>query len=431
MKRRIALFAVLFLFVLLCGCDDNYDNSAYYSAMTANRDVSLSEPMMPMNIGGIIVDTTRGKNTLNDFITYSDLIVVGRVKSIYSAQQDPLLYYSEMYLGLPEYLNCFVTCYEIVLSEVLKGGHSENEKIILTYPGNIETLKWTYRYGEPDALMNVGSDYLLFLNCRENNVTDEQHSCMSKKYSVFSISEDDLKCIETANPYKNPLDGMTLSSVRERVDDLLSHSEPKPTRGMEIESHYSDPQNYMCELTDNGCFASEFQLVNTADDIIAGTITDIEDFIGEVCYYSAEKTQCEGQVLTVRIRDSLKGDHGSGDEIKIFVRSDENRDAYLSPYEKGLDCVFFLACMDSVSPFHLSIGEFQAALLSNNGTIYNRANFTDEALTTGFIIIQPYYYMILFSECFTYEQLADTIKGYMVELPGRITYGEFCLTQNE
>jgi len=87
--------------------------------------------------------------------------------------------------------------------------------------------------------------------------------------------------------------------------------------------------------------------------------------------------------------------------------------------------------MGSVSTFHLNIGEFQAALLSNNGTIYNRANLTDEALTTGFIIINPYYYMILFSECFTYEQLTDTIKNCMVELPGRITYGEFCLTQNE
>jgi len=202
MKRRIALFAVLFLLVLLCGCEDNYDNSAYYSAMTANRDVSLSEPMLPMNIGGIIVDTTRGKNTLDGFIKHSDLIVVGRVKSIYSEQQNPLLYYSEMYLGLPEYLNSFVTCYEIVLSEVLKGGHSENEKIILIYPGNIETLKWTDRYGEPDSLMNIGSDYLLFLNCRENNVTDEQHTCASKRHSVYYVNEDDLKCKETLNRIK-------------------------------------------------------------------------------------------------------------------------------------------------------------------------------------------------------------------------------------
>lgn len=427
MKRRIALFAVLFLFVLLCGCEDNYDNSAYYSAMTANKDVSLSEPLLPMNVSGIQVNW-RDHRDLDGLVSESDLIAVGKVKSIYSARQEPLLYCGDT--SLRTYLSCYVTRYEITLSDVLKGGHSVGENIIFTYRGN-ETIKWLANYGEPDTVMNVDNDYLLFLKCGENSVTDEQHTYANRAYSIYPLTDGGLKCVDIPHKNREPLEDMTLSDVKERVTKLTRDSEPEPTEGMKTESYYSDPKNYMCELSSNGCFASEFQLVNTADDILAGTITDIEDFNGEVCFYSAEKTQCEGQVLTVRVKDSLKGSHGAGDEIKIFVRSDENRDAYLSPYQKGLDCVFFLACMDGVSTYHLSIGEFQAALLSDNGTIYNRANLTDEALTTGFIIINPYYYMILFSECFTYEQLTDTIKNCIVELPGRITYGEFCLTQNE
>jgi len=360
----------------------------------------------------------------------SDLIAVGKVKSVYSARQDPFLYAGYPDPDMRRYIRCYVTNYEITLSEVLKGGHSAGEDIIFSYGGN-DTIKWIYYFGEPDAVMNAGGEYLMFLDCGENSVTDEQHTYANKAYSIYPLTDGELKCVDV--PYKNrePLENMTLSDVRVRVSELIRDSEPEPTEGMKTESHYSDPKNYMCEQSDTSLFADEFQLVNTADDILLGTITDIEDFDGEVCYYSAGKTRCEGQVLTVRVKDSLKGSHGAGDKIKIFVRSDEKRDIYISPYEKGLDCVFFLVCMDGVSPYHLSIGEFQAALLSDNGTIYNRANLTDEALTTGFIIINPYYYMILFSECFTYEQLTDTIKNCMVELPGRITYGEFCLTQNE
>ncbi len=427
MKRRIALFAVLFLFVLLCGCEDNYDNSAYYSAMTANKDVSLSEPLLPMDVGGIYINSLAYAD-FDKLVSDSDLIAVGKVKSVYSARQDPFLY-----LGIPDadmrgYPLCYVTNYEITLSEVLKGGHSAGEDIIFTYYGN-DTIKWTHYYGEPDAVMNVGSEYLLFLECGENSVTDEQHTFANKVFFTYMVTDGGLKFSDKRG---EPLKDMTLSDVKERVSELTRDSEPEPTEGMKTESYYSDPQNYMCEQYDVGFFVDEFQLVNTADDILLGTITDIEDFDGEVCYYSAEKTRCEGQVLTIRVKDSLKGSHSAGDKIKLFARSDEKRDTYLSPYQKGLDCVFFLVCMDSVSPYHLSIGEFHAALLSDNGTIYNRANFSDEALTTGFI--RPpdnFYYQILFSECFTYEQLADTIKGCMVELPGRITYGEFCLTQNE
>ena len=136
-------------------------------------------------------------------------------------------------------------------------------------------------------------------------------------------------------------------------------------------------------------------------------------------------------MLTVKITENVKGTHKKGEKIKIFVRSDGEKDSSLGgEYVKGTEAVFFLSCLDALSSPHLMNGELQASIVLRDGVVYNRANYSKDAQNYGFIGPWTFNsYRILFSDCFTLEQLTEKIRAQIVELPNRMTYGEYLDSQ--
>ncbi|MDE7194806.1 MAG: hypothetical protein K2O14_12680, partial [Oscillospiraceae bacterium] len=320
-------------------------------------------------------------------------------------------------------------CYDLKLHEVIKGSHSAGEKITFTSPTDNRTLSWQGYLNYPDERMEIGRDYLVFLKCCENSFTDTEHNYTNKEYSIyivdndtFTLPENALTRVDLSTGSDNPLEGTTLTELRTMVT-----SDGAPTQGHMTDELYSDPLNYMTELTDTCCYQSEAELINTSDDIVVGKIVKSEEFNGEISFFSRDKSEVRGHMLTVTITENIKGAHKKGQNIKIFVRSDEEKDSLLGgEYVKGTEALFFLSCMDDLSSPHLMNGELQASIVLRDDVVYNRANYTESAQSYGFI--GPWTsnsYRILFSDCFTLEQLIEKIRAQIVELPNRITYGEY------
>lgn len=427
-------FILLFIFMsLFSGCDNEQENFDF-DALKANEEIQLDETEFPIHVNGFV--TWRGETSLSELITKSDLVAICTVDSIYPAEKSPLLYYGEYGFsnGLNQYVDCFVSCYDLTLREVLKGGHSAGEKITFTYPTDNRTFEWSGYLNYPDERMEMGKDYLVFLTCCENSFTDMEHKYTNKEYSIyiidndtFTLPENALTRVNSSTGTHNPLDGTTLTELRTMVT-----SDGAPTKGDMTDELYSDPLNYMTELTDTCCYQSEAELINTSDDIVVGKIVSAEEYNGEISFFSRDKSAVSGHMLTVKITENVKGAHKKGQKIKIFVRSDEEKDSSLGgEYVKVTEAVFFLSCMDSLSSPHLMNGELQASIVLRDGVVYNRANYTEEAQKRGFIgTWTRNAYRILFSDCFTREQLTEKIRTQIVELPNRMTYGEY-LTVNQ
>lgn len=427
MVKRFS-FILLFIFIsLFSGCDNEQENFDF-DALKANEEIQLDETEFPLPVNVFV--SWYGETTLTELINDSDLVAVCTVDSIYQAKKSPLLYYGEYgFSGIGQYVDCFVSCYDLTLREVLKGDHSAGEKITFTYPTDNRTLSWRGFLNYPDERMEIGQDYLVFLNCYENSFTDAEHNYTNKEYSIYIIDNDTFTLPENAltrvnysTGTDNPLEGTTLTELRAMITN-----DDDPTPGEIIDDFYSDPLNYMTELTDTCCYLSETQLINTSDDIVVGKIVSAEEYNGEISFFSRDKSEVSGHILTVKITENVKGAHKKGQKIKIFVRSDEEKDSLLGgEYVKGTEAVFFLSCMDALSSPHLMNGELQASIVLRDGVVYNRANYTEEAQKRGFIGTWTFNsYRILFSDCFTREQLIEKIRAQIVELPNRITYGEY------
>lgn len=424
--RRFSFILFIFIFVFSSGCNqDDFD----FDNLKANEEIQLNESEFPLSVNGFV--TWRGETTLNELITKSDLVAICTVDSIYPTEKSPLLYYGEHGFsnGINQYVDCFVSCYDLTLREVLKGDHLVGEKITFTYPTDNRTLSWPGYLNYPDERMKMGQDYLVFLKCCENSFTDTEHNYTNKEYSIyivdndtFTLPENALTRVDPSTGTDNPLEGITLTELRAMTGD-----DDSPTSGEMIDDFYSDPLNYMTELTDTCCYQSEAELINTSDDIVVGKIVKSEEFDGEISFFSRDKSAVGGHMLTVKITENIKGIHKTGQKIKIFVRSNEEKDSLLGgKYVKGTEAVFFLCCMDDLSSSHLMNGELQASIVLRDGVVYNRANYTEDAQSYGFI--GPWTgnsYRILFSDCFTLEQLTEKIRSQIVELPNRITYGEY------
>lgn len=428
MAKRFSLILLLIFISCLFGCNNKVPDC--FDDLKPNSEIQLNSSEFPLTISAFV--NWRNLADLQDLIADSDLIAICQVDSVYPTEQSPLLYYwQDNYFDLKQYIYCFVSCYDLTLCEVLKGNHSSGEKIKFTYPTDNKTLSWPSFLGDPDKRMTTGQNYLLFAKCMENSFTDAEHSFTNLKYSIYSV---DNNAILPINPFlpddpflpNDPLKGTTLSELRTLVSDSDT-----PIQGKTIDDFYSDPLNYMTELTDICCYQSETQLINTSDDIIMGKVVKSEEFSGKISFFTLEESEVSGQMLTVDIKENIKGTHKAGQKIKIFVRSDEEKDSFLADkYEKGIEAVFFLSCMDSLQSCHLMNGELQASIVLNNDIVYNRANYTEKAQSIGFINVDwslrnyPVY-RILFSDCYTKEQLVEKIKGCIVELPDRISYGEY------
>lgn len=427
MVKRFS-FILLFTFMfLLSGCDNEQENFDF-DALKANEEIQLNETEFPLYVN--IFVSWYGETTLTELINDSDLVAVCTVDSIYPAKKSPLLYYGEYgFSGIGQYVDCFVSCYDLTLREVLKGDHSAGEKITFTYPTDNRTLLWLGYLNYPDERMEIGQDYLIFLKCCENSFTDAEHNYTNKEYSIyiidndtFTLPENALSRVNSSTGADNPLEATTLTELRTMVT-----SDGATTKGDMTDELYSDPLNYMTELTDTCCYHSEAELINTSDDIVVGKIVGLEEYNGEISFFSRDKSAVSGHMLTVKIMENVKGAHKKGQKIKIFVRSDEEKDSSLGgEYVKGTEAVFFLSCMDSLSSPHLMNGELQASIVLRDGVVYNRANYTEEAQSRGFIGTWTHNsYRILFSDCFTLEQLTEKIRAQIVELPNRMTYGEY------
>ncbi|MDE7194213.1 MAG: hypothetical protein K2O14_09620, partial [Oscillospiraceae bacterium] len=94
---------------------------------------------------------------MSELITESDLVAICTVDTIYPAENSPSLYYREHIINsISQYVNCFVSCYDLTLHEVLKGSHSAGEKITFNYPTDNRTLSWQGYLNYPDERMEIG-----------------------------------------------------------------------------------------------------------------------------------------------------------------------------------------------------------------------------------------------------------------------------------
>ncbi len=412
--KRFSLFLLSILISCLFGCDEE---PYCFDSLKPNKEIQINSGEFPLTIPTFV--NWRGETDLNSLIADSDLIAICQVNSVFPTEQSPLLYYCELDTDLKQYINCFVTCYDLILCEVLKGNHSMGEKITFTYPTDNQILSWPTFLFHTDECMITNQKYLVFLKCCENSFTDAEHQYVNKAYSIYAI---DNETFELPNVSDNPLKGITLTELSTRITNGTV-----TTQGKMIDDFYSEPLNYMTTLSDICCYQSETQLINTSDDIIVGRITKAETFNGEINFFSRNKSMVNGKILTVRITENIKGTHKAGDEIKVFVRRDDEKDRLLAgEYVSGINVMFFLSCMDNLSSYHLMNGELQASIIICGDNVYNRANHTIEAQNYGFIGLGSFVvYRILFSNCFTLEQLIENVRDQVVELPNRITYGEY------
>ncbi len=356
-NKEIKAVMTVFLLILLSSCSSVIGDR--YSQLPANESIVTSNTPIDINI----LANWRGETNFDKLAGQSDLIIVGRVNSIYSSELYSNPYYVDSRSDITNYLHSFATCYDIQVLEVMKGQHEAGETVTFTYPGDTNHIKWSTFYGEPDKLMKINSVYLLFMVCNENKFTNGQHTSVNKGYSVYMVNGDETECVGIANREENPLNGMSLSAVREKIAAEVPDAFPSK-HGDDIEELYSDPLNYMCQLSDTIPYQNENQLINTSDDIIIGTIVDSSDINEDIFFFTGKENDLAGQLITVKISCSLKGRHSADEKIQIFVRRDEEKGKYLpGQYLTGTEGCFFLCCMDELYGYHLCNGELQASLL--------------------------------------------------------------------
>lgn len=435
--KYIKFIIILLVIGLFTGCSSASEKAT--EGLRANSEIQLDWDKLPLNLPVIHVNIRELCSDLSSLASKSDLILIGKVNSVYPAFENTLVFNNNANDGLSSwytYSYNMVTKYEIEATKILKGSHCEGELIELSFPTDNKHILWNVRYSEPDKLMDVDKEYLIFMSCWENNITDETHNIVTAapSWSIYPINGN---VIGYTGFLSNWLEEYDLISLQQYIITNHLDVSTEETGGEIIEKYYSSPENYMCVLSDTCSYQSEFSLTNTSDDIIIGKITKAEDFSGEIIDFSGEKTWLNGQLLRVKISESLKGVHKAGEIVEIFIRQDdEYKDKFLGgSYKKGCDGLFFMSCMDHLSSAHLLNGELQASIIFNNDNVYNRANFTEEAQSTGFFtesLTEADYplYRILFSDCFTKDQIIKKINECMISLPDRMTYGEYLKSLN-
>lgn len=414
-----------------CSVIDEEDISKIWNS---NRNIHLCSDKLPVSpTWGIFVNRRDLVNNTSSLIQVSDAIIVGKVKSVHPFVQTQSVYSAgniDKAASWYMYSGSIVTRYEVEITKILKGNHQKGEKIEISYPTDNKYISWDI-YPNPDRLVETDGEYLFFLSCCENKITDEEHRIVtvSPFDSIYPVKKGEIGY----NGFKQSswLEGYNMISLEEYIIDNHLDKAVNKTVGQKTEEFYNSPKNYMSVLSDTSCYISEKQLVNTSDDIIIGKIAKVEDFFGEITDFSGKSTQHSGKIINVIITDSIKGSHSVGDIVEIFIRDNEAKDELLGgKYKKGYCGLFFLSCMDNISPFHLLNGELQASILFYNNEAYNRANFIQEARDTGFINLNSDdfdspVYKILFSDSFTKSDIIKKINSCLVELPNRITYGEY------
>lgn len=416
-KKKISASLFFCVGLVFSGCKGEVNESDIFTAIEPNSNISIDYSLLPLDVGSIV--NHHFDNDIDRMIEEHDLIITGRIVSVNIGQHNPFAYY-EQNIGnnLGVYASCYTTDYTIEITSVLKGTHINNEIITLSLPTDSETIKWEGYIQQPENYFVLGKEYLFFLECRENNFTDEQHLLVNWKYG-FLLLENENRII--TNDYNSPWCGLCFSDIRDYIKVSSSNALENITNGEEINKFYSDADLYMCKLSDIGVYCSEYQLINTSDDIIIGTITDIINFDGDIVGFSGKNEHQKGKVLKVKISEGLKGHHDYG-YVEVFVREYEERYIHLyGEYEIGHEGLFFLSCMDNIQGYHLLNGELQASILFKNDIIYNRANCVEDALKYGFVGNRK----ILFSDCITKKQIKESITNSIIEFPDRITYGEY------
>lgn len=440
MKRSkcIVLFCVFLISIFFDGCSPADENDIS-EILISNKDIHFDDGKLPVSPPwGIHIERRDLVEDTLSLIQGSDAVIAGKVKSVGSFVQSPWIYPGndiDKTASWLMYSMSIVTRYEIEVTKSLKGSHQIGESVEISYPTDNKYISYS-AYPNPDRVVESDKEYLFFLSCRENKITDEEHCVItvSPFDSIYPVNEKEIGY--NGSKRSSWLEGYNMISLEKYITDNRLDEAKEKTAGQETEEFYGSPENYMSVISDTSCYVSEKQLVNTSDDIIIGEITSAEDFSGEITGFSGKPSQHSGKIINVKISDSIKGSHNSGETVEIFVREDEAKDKFLGgEYKKGSCGLFFLSCMDNISPYHLLNGELQASVIFYNDGVYNRAGFTEEARDIGFINLSgddldSPVYKILFSDCYTKEQIIEKIKISLVEIPNRITYGEYLTSIN-
>ena len=442
--KYFKIIIILLVIGLFTSCSSASEKAT--EGLTANSEIQLDWDKLPLNWPVVHVNARELCSDLSSLASRSDLILIGKVKSVYPAFQNTWAFNDNVNDALSSfdmYAYNMVTMYEIEATKILKGSHCIGELIQLSFPTNNKYISWNVYYSETDKLMDVDKEYLIFMSCGENNITSENHSVVTVYYpsSIYPINGNEIGYV--GYDYvpswfqSNWLEGYDLLSLEQYIITNRLDVNTEETRGEIIEKYYSSPEDYMCVLSDTCSYQSEFSLTNTSDDIIIGKITKVDDFSGKIIDFSGEKAWLNGHLLRVKISESLKGVHKVGEIVEIFIRQDdEYKDKFLGgSYKKGCNGLFFMNCMDYLSSAHLLNGELQASIIFSNDNVYNRANFTEETQSIGFItegLTEPCYplYRILFSDCLTRDEIIKKINECIISLPNRMTYGEYLKSLN-